>query len=52
MDALIRSVDDQIFERAKIVVDVGGGHGGLIPIWPNLLRKYVLDGLRLARTLE
>jgi hypothetical protein len=43
MDELIRSVDNQIFERARIVVDVGGGHGGLIPIWPNLLKKYVLD---------
>ncbi len=28
---------------AQVVVDIGGGHGGVIPDWPNLKFKYVLD---------
>lgn len=43
MDSLVMSVDPKISSKARIVVDVGGGHGGLIPTWPSLRRKYVLD---------
>lgn len=43
MESLIESVSPGFKNKASIVLDFGGGHGGLIPNWPNLKRKIVLD---------
>jgi hypothetical protein len=29
--------------NAEVVMDIGGGHGGVIPEWPNLKTKIVMD---------
>lgn len=40
---LIESSRSNFSSEAKVVVDIGGGHGGVIPDWQSLKRKYVLD---------
>lgn len=43
MLALISEYSSDFAIGAKSVLDIGGGHGSLIPNWPNLNAKYVLD---------
>jgi hypothetical protein len=40
---LISSVDEDFIEESTGVLDIGGGHGGVIPNWENLKYKYVLE---------
>jgi len=40
---VIEGVDSNFISEAKGIVDIGGGHGGVIPDWPNLKWKYVLE---------
>lgn len=40
---LISEIDKNFIESASGVVDIGGGHGGVMPNWPNLENKFVLE---------
>jgi hypothetical protein len=40
---MISRVDANFIKSAKGVVDIGGGHGGVIPDWPHLQAKFVLE---------
>ena len=43
MEKLILKNSPSFLSTAKSVLDIGGGHGSLIPNWPGLNSKYVLD---------
>ena len=43
MESLISQTDPEFHILAKTILDIGGGHGGLIPEWENLDKKFVLD---------
>ena len=43
MQALITTHSPNFVNEAKSVLDIGGGHGSLIPNWPRMSEKYVLD---------
>lgn len=40
---LVASSRQDFIAQARVVVDIGGGHGGVIPDWIGLEKKYVLD---------
>ena len=43
LDMTIDSAVSGFSSIAQVVVDIGGGHGGVIPDWVNLNHKFVLD---------
>lgn len=43
MESLISQVNPRFHSTAECILDIGGGHGGLIPNWSNLKKKFVLD---------
>lgn len=43
MSKLLLSVDSTLSLKATCVIDIGGGHGSLMPDWPLLSEKFVLD---------
>lgn len=43
MEKLILENSPDFISSARSVLDIGGGHGSLIPNWPGLNSKYVLD---------
>lgn len=43
MEALILKNSPNFISESVSVLDIGGGHGSLIPNWSSLNRKYVLD---------
>lgn len=43
MESLIAQVNPRFHCTAECILDIGGGHGGLIPNWSNLKKKFVLD---------
>jgi hypothetical protein len=43
MESLILANSPSFHTAAKSVLDIGGGHGSLIPTWHQIQEKYVLD---------
>jgi len=43
LTSLVGRVDPGFISRAKVVLDIGGGHGRVIPDWHSLTKKYVLE---------
>jgi hypothetical protein len=43
MESLVSQFDEQIPSDARCILDIGGGHGSLIPDWPKVQRKIVFD---------
>ena len=43
MEEIIDTNFYSFISTTNSVLDIGGGHGGLMPNWPGILSKYVLD---------
>lgn len=43
MEAIIHTNFFSFISTTNSVLDIGGGHGGLMPNWPGIISKYVLD---------
>lgn len=43
LNSFLDSHVPSILSSTQIIVDVGGGHGGLMPDWPGIKEKYVMD---------
>ena len=43
MEGLITAISPNFHGSAGSILDIGGGHGSLIPSWPQIQEKYVLD---------
>jgi len=43
LERVIHKIDPSFRETVRFVLDVGGGHGSLIPDWPSIQRRVVID---------
>lgn len=54
LERVIDTIDSRIRDSVKFVLDIGGGHGSLIPDWPSIERKVVIDvsGVEVEEGIE
>ena len=43
LERILDQVDSNFLQNVGVVIDVGGGHGSLIPDWPSIERRIVID---------